>query len=58
MPTQLVLENRQRFVQLEREDINVIMQLVDKDHDGIVSVDDFRSFVNDLLSGAPSQMMK
>jgi Ca2+-binding EF-hand superfamily protein len=36
-------------VQLDADDVHVIMKLVDKDRDGVVSLDDFRNFMTDAL---------
>jgi hypothetical protein len=57
-PIDAVGLNQHRYMQLETEDINVIMQLVDRDRDGVVSVDDFRTFVHDLLSDSHAPIMR
>jgi Ca2+-binding EF-hand superfamily protein len=37
-------------MQLDPEDKQVVMQLVDKDRDGVVSLEDFRAFMHHALS--------
>lgn len=45
----------QRVMQLSKEDMHVVMDMVDVDKDGVCSLDDFRNFVHKHLERSSSK---